>query len=173
MAAGRRLFSRFAIVLVFSAGVAAGWVIPARVDGATVTARATIDSPIGMTTKADLAFVLIVPHPTKPGTVVVNPDGSITCDSNLTCSGVSEPSASSISGDPLKTFTITIPSGAETVDDGANSMTVDGFTSSPETSGTFFGDGTATVFIGATLHVAANQPAGAYSGSFDIGVQYE
>jgi len=88
-----------------------------------------------VTTTADLAFALIVPHPTNPGTVVVNPDGSITCDSNLTCSGNSEPSASALSGDPLKTFTITIPSGAETINNGAKNMTVDSFTSNPETSG--------------------------------------
>jgi len=126
-----------------------------------------------VTTTADLAFALIVPHPTNPGTVVVNPDGSITCDSNLTCSGNSEPSASALSGDPLKTFTITIPSGAESINGGANNMTVDSFTSNPETSVALSGDGTATILIGATLHVAANQPIGVYSGNFAIGVLYE
>ena len=69
-------------------------------------------------------------------------------------------------------FAITLPTSV-TLSSSANSMTVDTWTSSPVTFGILGSDGKASIFVGATLHVEANQPTGAYSGKFDIGVQYE
>ena len=104
--------------------------------------------------------------------MVVSPDGSITCGPNLSCSGAPEPSGFSITGEPLNTFTITLPSGAQTIIAGDKSMTVDRFTSSPESTGVISNGGQATGNVGATLHVGANQPIANYTGSFDIDLDY-
>ncbi len=57
---------------------------------------------------------------------------------------------------------------SSTVTSGVNTMTVDGFVSSPTPSGTLPAGGSQNVFVGATVHAAANQPAGAYSGTYTI-----
>ena len=51
---------------------------------------------------------------------------------------------------------------------GGNNATVDTFTTDTALSGTFGGAGKVNINIGATLHVAASQAAGNYSGTFDL-----
>ena len=51
---------------------------------------------------------------------------------------------------------------------GRNNATVDTFTTDTALSGTFWGAGKVNINIGATLHVAASQAAGNYSGTFDL-----
>jgi len=70
---------------------------------------------------------------------------------------------SDVAGEPL---TCTLP-GSITVTSGANSATVDTFTTNPALSNIMPpGQKKITVFIGATVHLAAGQAAGNYSGSF-------
>ncbi len=164
--------ARFVLLAGFVAGISAGWFTPARAADSTATVTATIVAPIVIAKKSELAFASIVPHAVSPGTVVVSSDGSITCGPNLSCSRAPEPSGFSITGEPLNTFTITLPSGAQTIIAGDKSMTVDRFTSSPESTGVISSDGQATVNVGATLHVGANQPIANYTGSFDIDLDY-
>ncbi len=69
-------------------------------------------------------------------------------------------------------FAITLPTSVK-LSSGANNMSVDDFKSSPATSGILAGDGNASIFVGATLHVGPNQPFDIYSGSFIINIDYE
>jgi hypothetical protein len=78
-------------------------------------------------------------------------------------------------------FTINIPAVALTITSGANTMSVDTYTTdqtvvTPGTSwtGTFGASGT-TFHVGATVHVSANQPAGLYTNAvgFPITVNYQ
>jgi hypothetical protein len=59
------------------------------------------------------------------------------------------------------------------ISSGANNMTVDTFTSSPETPGTL-SSGTQTLTVGATLHLVVSQAAGAYTSAtpFEVTVNY-
>ena len=50
-------------------------------------------------------------------------------------------------------------------------MTVNAFASTPSGTGTLT-LGTATVNVGATLNVAANQTAGSYTGTYPVTVNY-
>lgn len=68
-------------------------------------------------------------------------------------------------------YSISLPSSAVTLSSGGNTMTLTGFTSSPSGS-IFVGTGTATLYVGGTLNVSANQPAGTYSGSFSVTINY-
>ena len=173
MAAIRRSLARFAVGAILIIGFSAGWFLSARAGESTAVATANIIAPIAISNKADLAFALIVPHAGSRGTMMVSPDGNIGCGPNLSCTGTAEPSGFFITGEPLKTFTITLPSGSQTITASANSMIVDNFTSNLATPGVLSSDGKATIFVGATLHVGANQPLDTYRSTFMISVEYE
>ncbi len=69
-------------------------------------------------------------------------------------------------------MTITLP-GSITLQSGANTLTVDAFTSSPDGGTTLNGGGEASFKVGATLHLGAHQPPGRYRGSFTVTVAYD
>jgi hypothetical protein len=51
-------------------------------------------------------------------------------------------------------------------------MNIDTFLTDIGNIGTLSGTGTQSFYVGSTLHVAAAQPAGLYSGSFTVTVNY-
>lgn len=123
-----------------------------------------------------LSFGKFVPG--EGGTITVTPSGE------RSASGAVLPLISSAGSagefiisdaDPAfanQAYTITLPADGTVVLNGTNgSMPVNGFTSSPSDTGTLSG-GTQAIKIGATLTVSANQPAGAYSGSFSVMINY-
>lgn len=79
----------------------------------------------------------------------------------------------SVSGDAGMSYAITLPpDGTVSLASGANTMAVNGFSSSPGPTGQLGLGGTQTLAVGARLSVGANQPPGSYSGSFQITVDY-
>jgi hypothetical protein len=122
-------------------------------------------------TNTDLTFGKIATSDTA-GTATVSPLGT------RTSSGGAMPVTSSftrasftISGTPNVTFAILLPT-SEPLINGTAGLTVDTFQSLPSGTGTFDGSGSRDLFVGATLHLAANQARGAYSGSFEVTVTY-
>jgi hypothetical protein len=73
------------------------------------------------------------------------------------------------SGSPNVTFAILLPT-SEPLISGTARLTVDSFQSLPSGTGSFDGSGSRELLVGATLHLAANQARGAYSGSFEVTV---
>lgn len=72
-----------------------------------------------------------------------------------------------------KTCLIGLPAdGTVTLTSGANTMAVNGFTSTPSGTSLMSG-GTLQISVGATLSVGANQPPGNYSGSFSVTIVYQ
>jgi hypothetical protein len=110
------------------------------------------------------------------GTVVVSPAGVRSSSGGvlLLAGGIVSSAAFSLTesgdGDPLKWTTITLPASA-TLTSGGASMTLTDFTSNP--NGTFNASPLKELTVGATLNVGPNQPAGAYSGTFSVSVNYE
>ncbi len=163
---------RFALLAGFVAGISGGWFTPARAAGALATATATIVAPIAITTKSDLAFASVTAHPTNAGTVVVGTTGGRICGKHLTCSGPVAAGSFEVVGGANLGYAITLPTSV-TLSSSSSSMTVDGFKSSPAAAGVLAGDGKASIFVGATLHVGPNQPFDVYSGSLIINIDYE
>lgn len=129
---------------------------------------------IGIARSADLSFGQIVAG-SSPGTVTITPAGDrLTSGGVLLASGLAvSPARFIVTGDPLKAYVITLP-GPQTLSDGASSsMQLTDFTSSPSGSGQLDASGSQTLSVGATLHVAAGQPYGSYSGTFSVLVQYQ
>lgn len=109
------------------------------------------------------------------GTVSVTPSGARTTTGNVVALSADPGQAAQflVSGDPSMTYAITLPvDGTVTLSNGATDMPVNGFVSDPASSGVLPGSGSQVLSVGATLHVATDQPTGSYSGSFSVTVNY-
>jgi len=152
-------------------------------------AYAAISNSIGVTTTATaLNFGTIIPDASASGTVTVASNtgvGATPTLSIVTMSSVAScsPGHFNVTGDPSTTFSITLPSSAQTISHATVSgaeMTVSNFeytaedgaggttTTSPKTLGT----GLATFTVGAKLAVGQNQLSGSYRGQYQVTVAY-
>jgi len=141
---------------------------------ASATASAVIIAPLSIAKDVDLHFGTAW-RGAALGTVVLTPAGVRSATGGVTLSGLA-PAATvasfTISGEPTRAITITLPSADVTITDGTNNMIVNTFVSNPA-GGAYTLTGPTTVLtVGATLNVAANQPSGAYTGSFNVSVNY-
>ena len=143
-------------------------------------ATATADATAAVEVLKPAAIINLTGTGLNFGQIVATTNGTVTVtpDANRTATGVTvvnaspfNPSQFQVSANPNSTFSITLP-GAITISSGSNNMTVDTFTSDPSGTGTLDVNGLATINVGATLHVAANQPVGHYNGTFSLIVAY-
>jgi hypothetical protein len=147
----------------------------------SATATATIVTPISMNKVDDMNFGNLAVT-TVPGTVALSPSATPT---RTVVGGVTLPVVTgtvqaayfTVAGTPGYVFTITLPASNTIVKQpsGPETMLVDVFTSSPTPTGTLSTGGTADLYVGATVHVAALQASGVYvSGTpFDVTVNYQ
>jgi len=142
---------------------------------ATATATATIVTPIAIVNASNMNFGNVAVNAT-PGTVILAPAGTRSATGGVTLpvvGGTVTAATFTVTGNSGATYSITLPSGTNTITDGTNNMTVGTWTSTPTPTGTLTG-GTETLRVGATLNVGASQPAGVYvSGTpFTVTVNY-
>jgi hypothetical protein len=115
---------------------------------------------------------------TTPGTVVLAPAGTRTSTGGVTLpatAGTVAAAEFNVTGADNYTFSITLPlpSTSHEIKSGSNTMSVTDFTSTPTPTGTLSA-GSATVKVGATLHVSAGQAVGTYTSvtPFEVTVNY-
>ena len=165
------------LIVLFSGFAASSF---AQNTTASASGKAVILAPISITKipGADLDFGDIALNSTSPGgTVVITPSATPTRTAPL--GGVSFPSIGTFSaagftvgGDGNSTFAIGLPVSAVQLDGPSSStMFISAFTSDPDGTGTLSG-GTKDLYVGGTLTVGATQTLGAYTGSFDVTVNY-
>lgn len=150
-------------------------VIPFASNAATV--NATVDAQISTNATLAASTGMVFGDMTAGnlgGTVVLDPDGRrvSTGTVSLNRASVSSPATISLSGTPNGLYTIILPSSVVLNDGGANNMIVTDFRSFPDTGGQLNGSGIATVKVGGTLNVGANQGFGSYSGSMTVVINY-
>ena len=142
---------------------------------ATASASATIITPITIVKNVDMKFGNVAVSATLAGTVIMAPAGSRTTGG---AGGVTLPATTgtvsaasfTVSGQSGYTYAITLPSTATITDPVSSStMTVNGFTSSPATTGLLTG-GSQTLTVGATLNVGAAQTPGTYTNASGVPV---
>ncbi len=169
--------TRFAVVGALVAAVSFGSAANAATT-ASATATAEILSTLAIVNTDGLNF----------GTIAVNGAGSATvsadnssnsCSATLVCGGVRAPAAFSITGSDTVGVAVTLPSSAATLTyvgwtgaGAAPTMSLNSFTSYFP-NGTTLVSGATSVQVGGTLAVGAAQPAGNYSGTFNVSVQYQ
>lgn len=162
----------FTFVLLISMGMHAQGNPSATV---TATASANIIQPIEIAKISDLAFGNIVSG-SADGTVIIAVDGSRTATGGVAlidAGSVSTAAIFDITGFADASFSIEVPASIiiETAG-GANQMTVNNFVSNLGLDAILDENGEAKLQVGATLNVSAQQPAGMYSGTFDVIVAY-
>ena len=145
---------------------------------ASATATAVIISPITITKNVDMHFGNVAVT-SVAGTVILDPQGNRTTTGGVTLPAIAgSPAAASflVSGEANYTYDIFLPTTPLTITSGANSMTVDQFTSNPVLTGTLSAGtpGTQQLDVGATLNVSAGQASGTYVSPtpFDVTVNY-
>jgi hypothetical protein len=153
--------------------------ISAQAMAANATARAgagaTIVVPIAIEKTVDLEFGSIAPG-LSDGTVSVSTDDvrDKAGDLNLLTVG-NTPTAAAfvVMGSPEATYTVTLPKQIDVINEiGSEKMAVDEFNSNPDGAGVLDAKGRQALKVGATLHVAAAQAAGRYTGAFEVTVEY-
>jgi len=157
-------FFALSIVLISFATISYG-----QVD-ATATATATVIAPLTISASSDLDFGSLAA--TSGGTVSVSAAGVRTATAGVTLvPGATTAAAYLISAYNGANITIAIPAAAITLTDASlNTMTIDTYVSSIPAGNYTLTAASATLSLGATLHVAAGQPAGTYTNSSDLTV---
>ncbi len=132
-----------------------------------------LGAPIAINSVLDLDFGTLAGDATLPGTATIDPATNAKTVSGGVSDfgGVHRRASFLVTGDPNTAFTVILPSSV-TLTSGGNTMTLNGFSSSPSGVGTLNGLGFSVLFVGATLQVGAGQAAGTYSGAFTVVVNY-
>lgn len=169
------LSRRIAMALAGLAGIGALALDSGHASAAsdTGTANATILAPITITANLTLEFGQIVSG-TGASVVRISTAGArslVSGDAALS-GGTFRAATFDVTGEPSTTYAITLPGGSATLTSGANTMTVDTWTSNPTPTGTLSGGGTETISVGADLNVGATQAAGSYTGTYTVTVAY-
>jgi spore coat protein U-like protein len=154
-------------------------IVSSQAMAADATAKAgvgaTIVVPIAIEKAQDLEFGSIAPG-LSDGTVSVSTDDVRTGSGDLNLLSVGNtPQAAGfvVMGSPEATYTITLPKQINVLNEaGTEKMAVDEFTSNPDGAGVLDAKGRQSLKVGATLHVAASQAAGRYTGNFAVTVEY-
>ena len=141
---------------------------------ATASATATIITPITIVKTVDMNFGNVAVSASLAGTVVLAPAGGRTTGG---AGGVTLPATTgtvtaasfTVSGQSGYTYAITLPSTINITDAASHTMAVNNFVSNPATTGTLT-SGSQVLTVGATLNVAAAQPAGTYTNATGVSV---
>ena len=162
-----------ALLVTSTVAIAAG----EDTDLANSGAFAEIIAPIAIAHDVDMNFGSIVPS--AGGTVALPASATPTRVATGPTLGDPDDVAAAkftVTGEPDKTYSITLPGNADVELDGpalSDPMTVTNFISSPTVAaGGLLTAGTQTLYVGATLNVAADQDPGIYEGDFDVTVTY-
>jgi hypothetical protein len=161
--------------LALAIGAATGSALAAV---ATANSTSTVVTPINITKSSDLVFGSFAAGAAL-GTVTVSPNGTRAVSGGVVALGGSPTAARfDVTGQSGLNYSITF-GGSANLSDGSNNMaftrisdlTASAATSGDVSSGTLTG-GAQSIFVGGVLSVAANQPAGTYTGSISATVEY-
>jgi hypothetical protein len=145
----------------------------------SATATATILTAISITKMVDMNFGNVSVQAQTGGTVILSTTGVRSATGGVTLpatGGTVTAAAFTVAGAAMYSYSITLPQTPFTISlssEGRSSMTVTAFRSTPSVTGTLTG-GTQNLTIGATLNIAAAQPAGLYTSltGFPVTVNY-
>lgn len=164
-----------AVALAISA--AAGSAIAAQ---ATATSTAGVVTPIAITKVTDLSFGNFAAAAT-PGTVTLSPNNAIAFTGGIVAAGGTPAAARfNVTGTGTMGYSIAFTGSTTSLSSGGNSMpftrisdtSASAITSGDVTGGTLSA-GAQSIFVGGQLAVAANQPAGTYTGNIIAIVEYQ
>ncbi|MFO7592972.1 MAG: DUF4402 domain-containing protein [Pseudomonadota bacterium] len=146
---------------------------PLQAATAVATVEVNIINIISIATRNGLSFGDISSGDSA-GTVTLSPSGNRTTTGGATVNTATgaAPATFDLEGTPNAGYAVTLPDSVVLNDGVGNTMTVDGFTSSPAAGGVLDPSGGHILYVGATLNVGNNQSFGSYSGKMAVTVDY-
>ena len=155
---------------VISAGIYTTAATAASVS--TASASANVITPMTIAEDTPLHFG-DVSVGAGGGDVILAPGGGrlVTGDAEAVTGGANTAGQFTITGVAGKMYTLTYPAAAVDISGGTGIMDVDTFTD--DSAGTIPGGGTETFNVGATLTIGGSQPAGLYSNTYTLTVNYQ
>lgn len=137
------------------------------------TASATVMAPASVSSTSELRFGKFSAR--TGGSIVIGADGARSATGAVEVSSLDGGSAAAftVGGEANATFAVTLPSSATLTraGDETETISVDAFASNPS-GPALLGGGDHTLSVGATLTLGESQPAGTYSGTFDVSIEY-
>lgn len=157
--------------LVATLGLSAGMAHAAPAT-ASATASARVLKQITVTNTSDLDFGTIVAG-TSASTVAVSTGGARTCGSGLTCTGTVSSANFNVSGTNNTVVTITGDNTVSLANGTGGTMSASLTRSASTLTLASSGPVGGSFQVGGTLSLAANQADGAYTGTFNVTVDYQ
>ena len=144
---------------------------------ATAQSHTAVLASIAVSKTSDLDFGNIVRPAATAGsgtvTIAATSDTVVATSPVSTQGGTTSHAVFGVSGEPGKTFSVSIPTSFNLTSQAAGATAIPVTLSTPATSGTLDSTaGTATVPVGGSFTVTGATVTGAYTGSFDLTVQY-
>ena len=139
----------------------------------------TLDVATG--TSLDFGAMVVSADPGVDSVVSLAADGTLDCDdTNVVCSGTTGVPTFNVGGTASKAVTISLPTADVdlTHTNGVNTVVLGGFVTDaadnaagdPEV--TLDGDGNGSFNVGGDITIESDDPAGIYTGSFNVSVEY-
>jgi hypothetical protein len=155
---------------------------PAHAQSATAQTFASVVAPGTLVASRDLNFGAVV-QPSAPGTVTVSSANAATCTTTggLVRTGTCASARFDGQASGFSRLQFTQPSAITLTGPGGATMSVDNFSIEPGSGiialpflNLYFvtGNDPFSLYVGARLHVAANQTAGTYHGTFQVQMEY-
>lgn len=146
---------------------------PALAEVEPANGRAAILNPLSVVNTTDLDFGTLV-HGTGAGTVTLNPTtGALSTTGGSTAAGGSPSAATFVAtGVVNRLFAIVVGTSPVLTNGTGGTMTVNPMMIDGPTLRLFGAGGVSTIKLGGVLNMAANQPEGDYSGTFDLTIIY-
>ncbi len=138
----------------------------------TANALANVITPLAIAESNGMDFG-DVSVGTAGGTIVLDTTGgrSVTGDAEAVTGGTQAAGVYNVTGSGTKAYSISFPANA-TISSAGNNMTVDNFTHDAGVTPALSG-GADTFNVGARLNINPSQPAGAYTGTYTLTVNYQ
>lgn len=167
------------LALAASVAVLGAASAPSFAASTTAQATANVLTPIAINKTADLVFGKFIAS--GAGSVTISTSGARTSTGVTEVAGITPAAATfDITGQASTTYSISTAGTSANLTSGSDTMalalvsdlTGGGATSGTVASGTLSGGGAQTVYVGGVLTVGAAQPAGSYSGTISMAVDY-
>lgn len=170
----RATFMRVGTIIGEIAVLALGVSAHAATRTATANVRTAIIAPLSITKANDLSFGNIVPSATAGSVTINQVSGAATKTGGVTLFGTANHAASfNVTGSGGHNYVITVGAAPTlTRAGGTQTMKVTALVLNGAKTRAMPATGKATLTLGGTLAVAANQVAGTYSGTFTVSVAY-
>ena len=139
---------------------------------AATSGAANLITPLKITKVTDLHFGTLSAGQAA-GMVFLLPDGTINPTGGVVLSAIAPTkivASYTIVGQPLTSYAVTVPASFNVISAGNPDMTVNPLPEYTMNSINEFGN--STLNVGGVLNVAANQPGGEYTGTFDVTIVY-